>query len=97
MAKTSLIAIHRIGVGKPKGDGTISYVEPGKSFEVEADEAKDLIASGAAKAAPETTEEAPAKKAPAKKAAAKKDPEPESKPAPEGDGEGTDGDDTDLM
>lgn len=106
MAKTSLIALHRIGVGKPKGDGTISYVEPGKPFELEADEAAALIASGAAKAAQEpATDEAPAKKAPAKKAAAKKaepapEPEPDTPatdPEPAPGSAGDDGDESDLM
>lgn len=104
MAKTSLIAVHRIGVGKPKGDGTISYVEPGKPFEIESDEAAALIASGAAKLAPQAdAAEEPAK--PAKKAGGKKAPAPaaatetkpetetETKPETEGDADG-DGDDS---
>lgn len=101
MAKTSLIAVHRIGVGKPKGDGTISYVEPGKPFEIESDEAASLIASGAARPAPQAdAEPEPAKPAkPAKKTGGKKPaaaPAPETKPEtsetePEGDADAEDG------
>lgn len=104
MAKISLVAVHRIGYGKPNGDGTISYAEPGKLFEMDEAEANSLIASGAAKVAASSSDhvldEKPAKKAQAKKAAAKKNPEPEPDTQAtdyEAEGDDTDGGDIDLM
>jgi hypothetical protein len=48
-----LIAIHRIGVGLPRADGTVNYAEPGEEFELEdRAEAQRLIDRGAAREAP---------------------------------------------
>ncbi len=48
MAKVTLKAVHRIAVGKPKGNGQLNYIEPGKNFAVEEDEARKLVKEGAA-------------------------------------------------
>lgn len=101
MAKVTLTAIHRIAHGKPKGDGTISYVEPGETLALDEEDAKALIASGAAaEVKAEEKPKAAPKKAAAKKAAPKKE-EPAGDDTTEGGegGEGgdTDGDDNDLM
>lgn len=49
MAKVELIAINRIGVGKPDKNGQISYVNPGEKFDIEEETANNLIASKAAR------------------------------------------------
>lgn len=108
MAKVTLTAVHRIGLGKPKGTGEISYIQPGESFAVDEAEAKGLIASGAAKEVEAEEKPKPApKKTTAKKAAPKKDDKKADEGGEGGDdtteggegGEGgdTDGDDNDLM
>ena len=81
MAKVTLTAIHRIAHGKPKGDGTLSYVEAGETFALDEADAKALIASGAAEEV-KAEEKPAAKKSTPKKAAPKKAATKE----PEGDG-----------
>jgi len=49
MAKMELIAINRIGIGKPDKNGQIGYVQPGERFEIEEETGKNLVAAKAAR------------------------------------------------
>lgn len=49
MAKMELIAINRIGLGKPDKNGQINYVQPGEKFEIEESTGEKLIAGKAAR------------------------------------------------
>lgn len=47
-----LIAVHKIGIGKPEESGALSFVEPGKMFEIDDAEGHALVENGAAKHPP---------------------------------------------